>query len=85
MSTEIFAHGIGRVDLLGGTVRIELSLLNPSEQPNGAPVPKPCQAIYMPVEGFIQGVGALEQFVRKMADAGVIRLTPVNGEQGKPQ
>ena len=81
MSNEIFAHGIGRIDLLGGTVRIELSLLNPSDQPNGAPVAAPRQAVYMPVEGFIQGVGALEQFIRKMADAGVIRLTPADQAQ----
>ena len=73
MTNHVFAHSIGRIDFMGGTVRLELVTLMPGEA-GGGPIASPLTAVYMPLEGFLQSVSTMEQLVKRMADGGLIRI-----------
>jgi len=76
MTTDIFAHNIGRIDLLGDMVRLELTVLTPPEQDGAPAIPQTRHAVFMPLSGFVQSMGSLEEFVQKLAEAGLIALAP---------
>jgi hypothetical protein len=71
---EIFAHGIGRADLLNGMVRLELLTLVPGT--DGAPSSEPQRVLWLPLEGFLRSAATIEGFVGELRKAGVVRAAP---------
>lgn len=71
MISDIFAHTIGRVDFIGGVIRIELVNLVPSDA--GKPSVQPHHTVIIPVEGLLDATATLQDMVRKLAEAGVLK------------
>lgn len=79
--TEIFADGIGEISLSGGMVRLDLvSLVGSQNNENDKPRLEPKTRIVMPPEGFLRSFGAMENLVKQLIDAGLIR--PRDGADG---
>ena len=73
-SQELFADGIGEVALVGGMVRIDWVSLSASEKDeNGQPALEFRQRIVIPPEGFLRCFSAMDDLVKQLVDAGVIR------------
>jgi len=71
---EIFADGIGEISLSGGMVRLDLvSLVGSQNNENDKPRLEPKGRIIMPPEGFLRSFGAMENLVKQLIDAGLIR------------
>jgi hypothetical protein len=71
---EVFADGIGEISLSGGMVRMDLVSLIGSQQSEGnKPRLVPKQRIVMPPEGFLRSFSAMENLVKQLIDAGLIR------------
>ena len=76
MVPEIFADTFGRVDFIGGAIRIELIAIDP-----GAPGERdelqmtPRQRVIMPVDGFLHAYGTMSALVEQLAKGGVIKPT----------
>jgi len=76
MVPEIFADTFGRVDFIGGAIRIELIAIDP-----GAPGERdelqmtPRQRVIMPVDGFLHAYGTMSALVEQLAKSGVIKPT----------
>lgn len=71
MSNDLFSHGIGRADVIAGTVRLELYTLVPSEAGTD-PRPVVDTVVHMPLEGFVRSMSVLEGIVQQMIKAGVV-------------
>ncbi len=78
---EIFAQTVGRIDVVGGVMRIELATLVPAD--GAAPRMEPVTALVMPMEGFLQSLTMMQEMVQKMADGGLVRLNPSVAEPPK--
>jgi len=73
-SQELFADGIGEITLVGGMVRIDWVSLSVTERDEqGQPSLEFRQRVVMPPEGFLRSFSAMEDLVKKLVDAGVIR------------
>ena len=72
---NIFADNISRADFLGGMIRLELSA--PVPGPNGEAVVAPSgQVIYMPLEGFLRSAQMVDDFLKKLIEAGLVTHNP---------
>ncbi len=81
MENEIFADGIGEISLSGGMVRLDLvSLIGSQNDPNNQPRFAPKGRIVMPPEGFLRSYSAMENLVKQLVDAGLVR--PREGADG---
>ena len=80
-SRELFADGIGEITLAGGMVRMDLVALTGSQQSQENP-PKleVRQRIVMPPDGFLRSFSAMENLVKQLIDAGLVK--PRQGEEG---
>lgn len=78
MIPETFADGIGRIGFSEGMVRIELVSVADQDK-DGRPVRETCHRIIMTPQGFMQGVQAQLNLVRKLEEAGLIRRAPADG------
>ena len=73
-TTEVFADGVGEVTLVGGMVRIDLvSLSHTDKDESGQAYLEHRQRIVMPPEGFLRSFSAMEDLVKQLVEAGVIR------------
>lgn len=71
---EIFADGVGEISLSGGMVRMDLvSMVGSQNNENDKPRLEPKTRIIMPPEGFLRSFGAMENLVKQLIDAGLIR------------
>ncbi|MEC9094186.1 MAG: hypothetical protein VX438_15865 [Planctomycetota bacterium] len=78
---EVFADGMGEITLSGGMVRIDLVSLSSSKQDEqGKPQLEFRQRIVMPPDGFLRSFSAMEDLVKKLVDAGVVKT-----RDGEPQ
>jgi hypothetical protein len=79
MVPEVFADTFGRVDFIGGAIRIELIAIDPGA-PNEADQLQmtPRQRVIMPVDGFLHAYGTMSALVDQLAKSGAIKRT---GEQ----
>ena len=77
---ESYADGIGEITLSGGMVRIDLVTLQ-GTQKNSESKPKleTSQRIIMPPDGFLRSFSAMENLVKQLIDAGLVK--PRDGEQ----
>lgn len=73
-SQDIFADGIGEITLSGGMVRMDLVTLQGS-QSNSEEKPKLefSQRVIMPPDGFLRSFSAMENLVKQLVDAGLVK------------
>ncbi|MBF0192708.1 MAG: hypothetical protein HQL99_16465 [Magnetococcales bacterium] len=62
----IFAHTLGRADLIGGVVRCEWTILVPNDPESESPRSVTTHALIMPIDGFLRAFTTLEAFVHKL-------------------
>jgi hypothetical protein len=74
MIPEVFADTFGRVDFIGGAIRIELIAIDPGA-PNEADQLQmtPRQRVIMPVDGFLHAYGTMSALVDQLAKSGAIK------------
>ena len=76
---EVFADGIGEITLSGGMVRMDLvSLHGAQNDAENQPRLEPKQRIIMPPDGFLRSFSAMENLVKQLIDAGLVK--PRTGE-----
>jgi len=79
--SEVFADGIGEISLVGGMVRIDwVSLDSISAQASGDAGTVVRQRLVLPPEGFLRSFSAMEDLVKQLVDAGVIRRQGKEGD-----
>lgn len=73
-SRDIFADGIGEITLSGGMVRMDLVTLT-GTQANSDEKPKleVSQRVIMPPDGFLRSFSAMENLVKQLIDAGLVK------------
>ncbi|QEG23453.1 hypothetical protein [Mariniblastus fucicola] len=71
---EFFADGIGEITLAGGMVRMDLvSLTGKQGDDANQPRLEPTRRIVMPPDGFLRSFGAMENLVKQLVDAGIVK------------
>ena len=73
---SVFSHTIGRADLIGGAVRLELVTFQPDQANPTGTAAQVTHAVFMPMEGFLRSMSVLEGLVQQLAQAGVIQQRP---------
>ncbi|MCA9107665.1 MAG: hypothetical protein KDA83_19780 [Planctomycetales bacterium] len=74
MAQELFADGIGEISLVGGMVRVDWVSLSATEKDaSGQPALEFRQRMVLPPEGFLRAFTAMEDLVKQLVEAGVIR------------
>ena len=77
---ESYADGIGEITLSGGMVRMGLVTLQGSQKNSESkPQLETSQRIIMPPDGFLRSFSAMENLVKQLIDAGLIK--PRDGEK----
>ena len=80
MNKEIFADAISAVHLTGNLVRLDLMTVQPHLQSeNGQPVVEVNQRLIMPLDGFVQSLAVQEDLVKKLIEAGVLKVSSQGG------
>ncbi len=73
-SQEIFADGIGEIVLSGGMVRMDLvALAGAQRDKDDKPKLEFRQRVVMPPDGFLRSFSAMEDLVRQLVDAGLVK------------
>jgi len=72
---EIYADTMGEITLSGGMVRIDLVSLTGSSQSKDGEKPKlePRMRVVMSPDGFLRSFGAMENLVKQLVDAGLVK------------
>ena len=78
---ELYIDGIGKIDFIGGVIRMELVALQ-SEENKKEPTPVVRQRVIMPARGLLQSLSVIQNMVQKMVDAGVIQQTDQTAGNG---
>jgi len=80
---EVFADGIGEIVLSGGMVRMDLVAMTGSQRDdNNQPKLEFRQRIVMPPDGFLRSFSAMEDLVKQLIKAGLVK--PREGEAAAP-
>lgn len=78
-SEVIFADGIGEITLSGGMVRMDLvTLVGSQNDKNNKPHLETTQRIVMPPDGFLRSFSAMENLVKQLVDAGLVKARDGN-------
>lgn len=81
---DVFADGIGEITLAGGMVRMDLVTLSGSNNDEAnKPQLRVKQRIVMPPDGFLRSFSAMENLVKQLIDAGLVK--PKDGEMAGNQ
>lgn len=70
---ELFADGIGEISLVGGMVRMSLVSLVGSRREGDQPRFEPRERIVMPPDGFLRSFSAMEDLVKQLISAGLVK------------
>ena len=71
---DLFADGIGEITLAGGMVRMDLvSLVGSQNNEEEKPRLVASQRIVMPPDGFLRSFSAMENLVKQLIDAGLVK------------
>ena len=81
---ELFADGIGEITLAGGMVRMSLVSLVGSRREGDQPRFETRERIIMPPDGFLRSFSAMEDLVKQLIQAGLVkpRTEPEAGGAG---
>ena len=66
---EIFADNIGQISFTGGMVRFDYMTIQPGD--DGVSAAEAARVI-MPLQGFLNAAGSMQQLVDKLLEAGVL-------------
>ncbi len=73
-SREIFADGVGEIVLSGGMVRMDLVVMVGSQRDTAdKPRMETRQRVIMPPDGFLRSFSAMEDLVRQLVEAGLVK------------
>lgn len=75
-----FADSVGNIQVFNQVVRIELLTANAPQQAGQQPVLMPAGHLIMPIDGLIKTYAALENTMRQLAEAGIIKRSSEGGE-----
>ncbi len=79
---ESYADGIGEITLSGGMVRMDLVTLQGSQKDSeNKPKLQQSQRIIMPADGFLRSFSAMENLVKQLIDAGLVK--PRDGDKNQ--
>ena len=81
MFQDFFTDGIGEITLSGGMVRMDLVTLVGSNKDGAKPTLEVKQRIVMPPDGFLRSFSAMENLVKQLIDAGLVK--PRDGEKAE--
>ncbi len=82
---EVFADGMGEITLSGGMVRIDLVTLSSEHKDDqGRPQLAVKQRIIMPPDGFLRSFSAMEDLVKKLMEAGLVKSREGEGTNPAP-
>ena len=71
---ELFADGVGEITLAGGMVRMDLICLVGSQRSeDDKPRFEVRQRVVMPPDGFLRSFGAMEDLVKQLVKAGLVK------------
>jgi hypothetical protein len=74
MHAEIYTDGVEEITVGGSIVRVDLVSLSPTERDaNNAPKRVICQRLIFSVESFANSVDVMQNALRGLVEAGVIR------------
>lgn len=73
MKPEIFADGFSNVTFRNGMIRMELGSLPAVDGPEGQSQLENHHRLVLTPQGFLQGLGLMQDLARRLAEAGVIR------------
>ncbi len=76
---EFFADGVGEITLSGGMVRMDLFTIVGKGEDENQPKISVNQRIILPPEGFLRSFSAMEDLVKKLVEAGVIKRRDETG------
>lgn len=79
---EIFADGIAKCHVIGGTVRFDLGSLQPTEDGKN-PTLESNTRIVMPLQGFLSAMNIMQQMANKLVENGVLKRTEPGAEAPK--
>ena len=79
---EVFADNIGQISFVGGMVRFDYVSLQPDVE--GAEANQVVKRVVMPLAGFLNAFGAMQQLVNKLLEAGVLKAQPAEIPAEKP-
>ncbi len=83
-ANQIYADGIGEINISGGMVRIDLYTLERGKTKDDKPTVIPTQRIIMPPDGFLRSFAAMENLVKQLVDAGVVKPRDGAGGENSP-
>ena len=79
-SKDFFADGIGEITLSGGMVRMDLvTMVGSQNNAENKPRLEFSKRIVMPPDGFLRSFSAMENLVKQLIEAGLVK--PRDGEQ----
>jgi hypothetical protein len=82
-SEDIFADGIGEITLSGGMVRMDfVTLVGSQNDAENKPRLEFRQRVVMPPDGFLRSFSAMENLVKQLMDAGLVKSRE-GGEGGE--
>lgn len=74
MHAELYTDGIDEITVGGSIVRVDLVTLSPTERDaNNAPKRVFCQRLIFSVESFANSVDVMQNALKGLVDAGVVR------------
>ena len=72
-TSQLFADSIVNLAITGPLIRLELGVALPTDgndKPSGF---VPTQTLVMPLEGFVNSYGMLEQAMKKLVESGLVK------------
>lgn len=82
MDDQVYSDGIGAISVIGGTVRLDLVVLSPTErEANGQPKTVFLQRIVMSLDGFQRSAAKIQEAVTALSNARMGALAPAPFKQ----
>ena len=76
---EIYADGLGQINLTGGVVRYDFVTIQPGEDGEKTFAKEQLRVI-MPLQGFLTAYGSMQELIGKLIEAGILKKS----EPAKP-
>lgn len=78
--SHTFADRLINISVTGNLIRLELGTLQPPAAEGQKPQLVATQTLVMPLEGFLPSFGMMEEVLKKLITAGVLKLQPPDGK-----
>ena len=83
---EIYSDGIGKINFLGGMIRLDLFSFMPTDNKEEKPEPRVVQRVVMSPNAFLASYESFVNMIDKLQDAGIIAKAAdtQDGGEGSP-